>query len=281
VNLDTLIGVIHNWISSEAGRPQVFTLTFNKDFNAANTINGSFNGTAISPVAYATSHDNTLLLLAKAIQKTSAILRAQVTGARQITCTGSTRAAITVVGPTVTGGVSPATVTKAVTQSPLYVESIYADQNAPRPDYPYACFKFDSMHRYGEDSAVPLDDQGLWNVGGQRRMTLMVDYFTRLPKDGETTDLGPKSLQAIKELSDSLSKESVLSVLRASGIAIFGKMDGNDVSSMLETVWEDHSQFDVFLGFAENLTDDRGYIGTVILNGTINGTKQVTQTITG
>lgn len=73
--------------------PEVFTITWGANFVASNVINGSVDDQAISPVTFSVDHATTLAAVATAIQALAIVDTATVTGAREITVTGSSLAA--------------------------------------------------------------------------------------------------------------------------------------------------------------------------------------------
>lgn len=89
------------------------TLVFSADLVASNVINGNVGGSAISPVTYATSHLNTMGLIATAIQDIDGVVSATVGGDndRTITIVMDNEVQANVNAWVVTLGVSQATIT--------------------------------------------------------------------------------------------------------------------------------------------------------------------------
>ena len=261
MNETSLKLALYTWLSGALGQSHIFTLTFNADFVTGNVINGSFDAEAIAPVSFTTDHATTLQLLANEIQKRGEIFSASVTGPRQVTCVGAANGdTITIVGPTVTGGASQAVVTPSTVQSPVAVPVIFSDQNAPRPAYPYATIRMNSIVKIGWDEIREINPQtNIATIGGQRRATISVNYF------------GTKPLEEISKAFNSLEKQTVQDQLAASGIAIQEKNDIQNLTAMLETVFEERSFFDFFIGLADNVQDDLGIIETVELTGQLSG----------
>jgi len=261
VNETSLKLALYTWLSGALGQSHIFTLTFNADFVTGNVINGSFDAEAIAPVSFTTNHTTTLQKLAEEIQKRAEIFKATVTGARQITCIGAENGdTITVVGPTVTGGATQPVATVSTVTSPILVTVIFADQNSPRPPYPYAVVRLDTMVKIGWDEVREIDpDTNIATIGGQRRMTVSVSYF------------GPKPLEEIAKAYNALEKQTVHDQLAASGIAILEKNDVQNLTGMLETIFEERASFDFFIGFADNVEDDLGIIESVELTGQLSG----------
>jgi hypothetical protein len=110
-------------ISNDIGIKQLLahiqTLTFDADFVTGNTIDLKINEVSITQVTFTTDHDTTLGLLAQAIQDSAKISTATVTGAREITVTGSTPGEVIEISDiTVAGGASQAGSALTTTQDP-------------------------------------------------------------------------------------------------------------------------------------------------------------------
>lgn len=95
------------------------TLVFSADLVASNVINGSVGGSSISPVTYATSHLNTMGLIATAIEAIDGVESATVGGDnnRTITIVMDNEVAAAVTGWAITAGASQATITATNTTS--------------------------------------------------------------------------------------------------------------------------------------------------------------------
>jgi len=98
---------------------QVQTLTFSADLLILNVINMDVDGAAIGPIAWAVSHDNTMALIATAIQAEDGVVTAVVTGgagSRVITVTAAVAGVPVVIDDIlVTLGASQATGVMATT----------------------------------------------------------------------------------------------------------------------------------------------------------------------
>lgn len=92
---------------------EVTTVTFSADLVTSNSVTITVDGTALSPVVFATSHDATMAAIATAIQATAGVLTATASG-RVITVTGANAGdPFTLTSSAVTGGASQATVAVA------------------------------------------------------------------------------------------------------------------------------------------------------------------------
>ncbi len=137
---------------------------------------------------------------------------------------------------------------------------IFARQNSPRPQKPYATIQLQSLSMMGQDELRSIDDSGIATIGGQRKMTIDLNIY------------GPDALGLMHQAQSSLSKQSVLDAFYESEIAIWNVGDAKDLTALLETNWEERAQMDVFIGFANNINDDLGIIEKVDLSGQINNT---------
>lgn len=257
MNQTQIEDALYEWLSKNIGDPQVFTIEFDQDFVAGNVINATVNGDAITAVNFDTDHDTTLRALAMALQNTDGLLKAKVTGGREITCAGQLPGQdVAVSGPTVTGGASQAVATLTTTTESQFVEVIFADQNQSRPDKPYVVIRLESMVAIGIDEHRNVDDDTcLSQIGGQRRMTVALDY------------LGPKPVERLTQASNSLEKVTVRQELYAEGIAVGDKNDIQNLTTFLETETEYRSRMDFFIYFSDEYEEDNGVIETVDLSG--------------
>lgn len=263
MNQTTFKQALYDWLSKNIGVQHVFTIDFDIDFVTGNLIDGSFDAEAITQVPFNTDQSTTIQDLANEIQKRVKIFKATVTGQKQITCIGKLPGDdIIVVGPTVTGGVTQPVATISTVTPALSVNVIFADQAAPRPDYPYAVIRVNSIRRYGWDEMRSIDPvTNIANFGGQRGGTVSISYF------------GSNAFERISDAYNSLEKQTVTDSLYASGIAIFGKNDILNLTSVFETKFEERADFDFLIGFSENFEDDLGIIETAELTGTYEGAK--------
>lgn len=253
---------LYNWLSSQLGQPHIFTITFDSDFVAGNVINASFDAEAMAMVNFTTSHANTMILLARAIQRTAEVFTAVVTGPRQITVAGLENGdTIVVTGPVVTGGLTQPVATVVSTQSPSTVLVVHSDQVAPAPLYPYAVIRIDSIVKTQFDETRIMDEEAnIASIGGQRRATVSISCF------------GNNPLQMASQARNSLSKRTVLDQLSSAGIAIISTEPILNLTTVLETEEEKRADFDFFIGFADSIGDDLGVIESVELTGEYRGT---------
>lgn len=267
MNEKTIKDTLQYWLENSMGARHEFTITFDVNFVAGNLIDGSFSVNAVpdamDQVAFASTHAETLEALRVEIQKNVHIFTAKITGPRQITCKGTPHGGpVVVTGPTVTGGLVQPVATVVTVTAPVKVTVIDAEHNSqesdadpertnPRPAYPYATLRLDSLVNFGTDGIVKTDGQGITEMGGQRRITVEVNYYGKNPMD------------QIAEAIKALNLETMHDVFRAAKLAVWVKNSGQNLTGVLETKNEPRGYFDFYLGFAENYEDDTGLIEKV------------------
>lgn len=267
-----------DWMSHAVGSPQIVTIDFDDDFVADNLIDGSVNGEALPQTAFDTDQATTLEALADQYRKISwFVLKAVVTGAHQITVTGAVNGEpLTLVGPTVTGGLAQAVATVTVTQDGEKINVDWADQNAPRLNYPYAVLRHGPYQMYGRDefrTVDPVTKVATWVR--QCRMTVTVDFFGKKPAPGDHSTLMEKAAQA----HFSLSTQAIRDKFSAIGVAILQINPTQNLTGMLETIFEERARFEFYIGFAETREENVGYIETVKIDAQVNGEDLPTQII--
>lgn len=253
----TLKSYLRIWLERSLGEPEIFEVRVTGSFVSGNTINAIFDGVAMAQVTYATSQANTMELFRRALENHPAIFKAELITSSIIRCTGLlTGHTLVIVGPTVTGGASQPTITTTVTQTPVSVPVIYADQNAPRPAEPYSVLRLDSFIKLHQDEIRYVNpNSNLAQIGGLRRATVGVHYF------------GPNPLQEITKAYNSLSKVTIKDFLYSGGIAIIERNAVQNLTAMLETRFEQHTFFDMLICYAENFEDDLGRIQSAEFTG--------------
>ena len=113
-------------------------------------------------------------------------------------------------------------------------EVVFSDQSAPQPDKPYISIKVTSIVNIGQkDARGSIDDAGFSDFVGIREFTLSIQYF------------GIDALNALSILKDSLNDEVELQILRDNNIVFVEELLFADVSSLLETIWEERAQLDL------------------------------------
>lgn len=146
---------------------------------------------------------------------------------------------------------------------------IFREQSAPLPPRPCVTLKIISgPRRLGSTDNIKFrqgtDD--IWDVGGQRAITLSVQVF------GNNLQHGDNAQAIANALNVSLHKMTVTDQLRAGildgatrkgSIAVWEVGDISDISALEETEFEDRAQFDVILGVVDSVEDQPGVIEEV------------------
>jgi len=163
---------------------------------------------------------------------------------------------------------------------PNEVEVIWAKPNAPRPCEPYVTLNiFVVSRKSGQDSWELVDDDPgvqTFNIGGQRYLSLSVIAYG--PSQPQQNQGGPSAQKLIEDLRDSLENPYVIGSLRSKGIAVHNEPTVNDISTMLETGFQDRSNMDVVFGYVQNRKVTVDTITSVETEGTLEGSQ--TQDVT-
>lgn len=144
----------------------------------------------------------------------------------------------------------------AITPRPV----IFADQDAPQPDRPYATIKVLSENKLGvlDDQSAP-NNLGIASLKGHREATIQVQFY------------GPGAVQLALNARNSLNKSSVLfGLFWTNGIAIVSDDEVTNVSALLETEIEERALLTLVARYAVEQTDDVGYIETVEVENLID-----------
>jgi len=272
MNQKSLHTFLKAWLDRVLGKPLIFTITFDTDFVAGNLVDGVIGASTLAQVPFDTDHDTTLQKLAEEIQTTAEIFKATVTGARELTCVGAVNGSdITPRTITVSGGATQAVATFADTQTPVFVISYLEQQNKGTKGavgqtgkfYPYATYDLLSDQQVGHyQDEGPADDQGLWNYGGWHRVPIRIQYF------------GKYALEELGRARQSLVRPSIRYLFQANDIAVHEKGSVQNISTMLETIWEERAAWDLALGITDTVQDDVGLIERIKVTGTMAGGQE-------
>lgn len=260
-----LKNTLATWLELSLGRPMIVDVIFDADFVAGNSISFTITSTALvdalTPVVFTTNQATTLALLARRLQDSRSVFKAVVTGARTIRMTMATNGLLYTFASIVTGGVSQALSSFATIQTQFFCPVIFADQNAPRPSFPYATVRISDIVKTSHDENRQITPAGIYEVGGERRATIAVNYF------------GENPVQEILKAYNCLGREEINKLFIAANIALIDKNPVQNLTDVLETEYEPHSYFDFFLALSDNVEDDLGLIESVQTTGTYRGTS--------
>ena len=139
----------------------------------------------------------------------------------------------------------------------IFVTVVFSENSDVRPSrLPYATIRFDTQNSYGiRDEQKQVNDEGIVEIRGHRSLTVDINMY------------GSGSIQKMEDLKSSLSKETVLSNLNDKyGIAILDKGAIQNLSTLMETKYEERAQMDVLIGYATSIEDEVGIIERVEIN---------------
>jgi hypothetical protein len=161
----------------------------------------------------------------------------------------------------------------AVANVPSGMPVIYYYPNAPRPTVDYVTLYITSVTQIGRDyTSDPSNDAGIANMSGDREFTLQVQAY------------GDDPLTVLENLRTSLQKESVLDSLRATGISYVNWFPIQDITSLIDSRFEQRGTMDLLFRMAQTYTDTIGVIDTVQVTETVkdqegNDVEHITLTI--
>lgn len=133
---------------------------------------------------------------------------------------------------------------------------VWSDQAAPRPARPYATLKIRGHYAaQGTDELRPNSTTGIIQVLGHRKLVVSVQVF------------GDSIEQKAHDLIFSLSKPSVLTLLRASNISVSNVGDVLNVTRYQETKFEEvfNCDFDIYV--VAIVDDNSGYFDSTEISG--------------
>lgn len=145
-------------------------------------------------------------------------------------------------------------------------------ENAPRPTAPYLTINLSTINQIGWDWVPnPSDNPGNVDIVGDREFTIQLQAY------------GGDPFTVMENLRTSLQKQAVLDSLRVNGIVFADWFPINDITELVDTVFEKRSNMDVLFRIAQDATEALGTIATVELEEIIKdagGTIILDKTIT-
>lgn len=143
---------------------------------------------------------------------------------------------------------------------------IWRNQSEPLPPRPCITMKIvDGPRPVGMQDNLTYINGGNFNIGGQREMGVSIQVF------GNTKIHRPMAYQLGLDLTSSLSKLTVLDMLRGGGIAVQSRGELTNITALEETEYEERAQFDLLLGLAQNVVDDPGIIEQAVITDNVSG----------
>lgn len=141
----------------------------------------------------------------------------------------------------------------AVANTPSGMPVIYYYNNSPRPTVDYITLYITSVTQIGWDFIQqPLSDSGVDEQVGDREFTLQIQAY------------GGDPLTVLNNLRSSLQIPRVLDTLRANGIVLANWFPINDLTTLIDTRYEQRGSFDVLFRIADVYDDNSGVIDTVV-----------------
>lgn len=131
------------------------------------------------------------------------------------------------------------------------VTTIMAELYTPKPAKPYVTLKFLSNNELGFGEEVLTNTPGIIDVKGIRDITLSINVY------------GGDAQTIAENLRTSLRKPTVYEVFRNIGVSLVELGNIISLTTLLETKFEDRTQFDIRFYVASNVTDDVNWIQNV------------------
>lgn len=150
---------------------------------------------------------------------------------------------------------------------------IFKDQRGDAPDTPYGTIKIVSGPKVlGTDEirdASPDPDNEFY-MSGQRRVLCSLNIYSSLdPQKGVDS---PGALQMMSNFRDNIERMTVINGLNAQGVSINDRGEVQNLTALLEDVWQERSQLDVTFGYGSDVGDSPGVIEKVSIGGQVSGT---------
>jgi hypothetical protein len=162
--------------------------------------------------------------------------------------------------------------------------TIWADQSAPRPDYPYAALNITSGPTPVSSIWELRDSTNLANPPGEeiefigcvpcRFIVSCQAYVNRY--DGNDPDKNAKSF--IVRAQGALSLPSVLSLLEAAQISVIDRGSVTNIDELINDAYVSRANFDVTFGASLNAKEYEGYISQIELKSPALGIDTIIST---
>lgn len=148
---------------------------------------------------------------------------------------------------------------------------IFADQRGDQPDTPYGTVKLLSGPKVlGHDEERQPDELDLDSdvlISGQRRILVSLNIYSNKDSQKPGGTDKPGALERMRNVRDSLELPTVYTALNDQGISINDKGEIQNLSTLLETTFQERAQLDITFGFASNIGDQPGTIVEVVIGG--------------
>jgi hypothetical protein len=152
----------------------------------------------------------------------------------------------------------------------LGISVIWADQDMPRPAFPYATLKIIADGGVGVDE-VRYDDPGGASslnqfVVGQRQFTLSVQVYSRSKWPTQNAKF------YLSKLRNALRKPTALALLAPADVKVIGPEQSQDLSGVGDGAMESRASLDIRMAASTKTADGtESYIRKVEVAGTVTG----------
>jgi hypothetical protein len=147
------------------------------------------------------------------------------------------------------------------------VPVIWYHLNAPRPVVPYVAMHLFSIRSVGVDAQLSPDGDGEIEIVGNRDFSL------------ECQAIGLYSRDYLEKLKMSLERPAVQQILRTAGICIVDRGAITDLTSLVDSRWEERNTIEFFFRFAQVDIDAPGYFERTNIQTDLIGCDNITITI--
>lgn len=143
-----------------------------------------------------------------------------------------------------------------------------ANQNAPRPAYPYVTAQLGGLVSVGTGgvrTSTDLDQEGAeveLRVRGERQLTVSVNVYAQ-QRPGKPYDPTQGALSIAERIRASLGLPSVLAALREAGLSFIDSTPAQDLTWLQDANFVERRQMDIRFGLASVVSERVGFIATV------------------
>lgn len=160
---------------------------------------------------------------------------------------------------------------QAVLATTTGITVIFANQDGPIPDAPFATILITTINTPGHDEQLPTDAAGDTDFKGNRDFTLSFQVF------------GPNAYQYALDLAAALERPSTRELLYGYGIVYVNRENVTDLTEYLDTGFEERAGMDIFFRVSSIHSENTGLIekvsGTAVYNKA-DGQPAVTENYT-
>lgn len=157
------------------------------------------------------------------------------------------------------------------------LETIWRNQNAPQPPYPYASLSFiagptklggQDEQRSSTDLGQPQGQEVLVESVGLRTATLSCQVYAAKE---DVLDPTKHARHLMSAAQSSLGLPSVIAKLSEAGLSIIEEGEVQNIDEVIENAFVSRANMDVRLGLASNVSERTGFIEQVKASSTSLG----------